>query len=53
MRILTLPIGERFALISLTAAIASPRVTFVALLLWGGLAAGYSVTGRIVRTVAR
>ena len=43
-----LPIGERFALISLTAAIATPRVTFVALLVWGGVAAVYTVRGACI-----
>jgi phosphatidylglycerophosphate synthase len=62
-RIIRLPIGERFALISITAAIATPRTTFVALLVWGGVAAlyafagrlvmAYSVTGRIVRALLR
>jgi len=52
-RIFVLPIGERFALISLTAALATPRVTFVALLAWGGLAAAYSLFGRVVRSLAR
>jgi len=62
-RILAFPIGERFALISLTAALASPRVTFIALLGWGGVAttyafirrlvASYEVPGRIARAVFR
>jgi hypothetical protein len=62
-RIIRLPIGERFALISVTAAIASPRVTFIALLAWGGVAAvyslvvrlllAYSVPRRLVRAVLR
>lgn len=47
-RILRLPIGERFALISLTAALATPRVTFIALLAWGGVAAVYAVAGRLL-----
>ncbi|HSD76280.1 MAG TPA: CDP-alcohol phosphatidyltransferase family protein [Solirubrobacteraceae bacterium] len=51
-RILTLPIGERFALISLTAALGSPHLTFVALLAWGGFAAAYQVGGRLLRSVA-
>ncbi|MGI9611004.1 MAG: CDP-alcohol phosphatidyltransferase family protein [Acidimicrobiia bacterium] len=49
-RMITLPIGERFALISITAALWGAQVTFVALLVWGGLAALYSTTGRILRT---
>ncbi|HSJ43437.1 MAG TPA: DUF5941 domain-containing protein [Euzebyales bacterium] len=51
-RIIVLPIGERFALISITAAVAGPRTTFVALLGWGGVAAVYMVTGRILRSLA-
>jgi Family of unknown function (DUF5941)/CDP-alcohol phosphatidyltransferase len=47
-KILKLPIGERFALISLTAAIATPRVTFIALLVWGAVAAVYTLIGRLV-----
>ena len=52
-RMLVLPIGERFALIALTAAFTTPRVTFIALLAWGGVAASYAVLGRLLRTVAR
>jgi len=52
-KILVLPIGERFALISITAAAASPRTTFVALLGWGSVAAVYSITGKTLRSVAR
>jgi hypothetical protein len=52
-RILILPIGERFALISLTAAIASPRATFLALLVWGGVAAVYGIAARGVGAAAR
>jgi phosphatidylglycerophosphate synthase len=47
-QLVRLPIGERLALISLTAAIASPRVTFVALLVWGGIAAAYAFAVRTV-----
>jgi hypothetical protein len=46
-QLLRLPIGERFLLISVTAAIATPRVTFVALLAWGAVAAVYSAAARI------
>ena len=51
-RIVVLPIGERFALISVTAAVWDPRVTFVALLTWGTVAAAYTTTIRILRPVA-
>jgi hypothetical protein len=52
-RIVVLPIGERFALISLTAAVATPRVTFVALLGWGAFATLYTGLGRVLRSLAR
>jgi len=48
-RIVAFPIGERFAAISITAAIWSPRTTFIVLLAWGGFAALYGTTGRILR----
>ncbi|MBW3593647.1 MAG: CDP-alcohol phosphatidyltransferase family protein, partial [Actinobacteria bacterium] len=51
-RIFVLPIGERFALISLTAAVATPRVTFVALVAWGGVAAVYALGARTATAVA-
>lgn len=51
-RILVLPIGERFALISLTAALGGPRTTFVALLIWASVAALYTGTGRVLRSLA-
>jgi phosphatidylglycerophosphate synthase len=47
-RFVRLPIGERFALISLTAALWNPRVTFIALLAWGGFAAAYALALRIL-----
>jgi phosphatidylglycerophosphate synthase len=49
-RIIVLPIGERFALISLVAAVAHAQQVFVALLLWGGVALAYTATGRLART---
>ncbi|WP_067825166.1 CDP-alcohol phosphatidyltransferase family protein [Actinomadura kijaniata] len=49
----TLPIGERFALVAVTAAVGNARWTFTALLLWGGLAAAYTLTGRVLRTISR
>jgi hypothetical protein len=52
-KIVILPIGERFALICLTAAIWNARVTFLALLVWGCLAAAYTLTGRVLRSLAR
>jgi hypothetical protein len=46
------PIGERFAAISVTAALFSPRTTFIVLLAWGGFAALYVLTGRTLRSLA-
>ncbi|MEV7970235.1 CDP-alcohol phosphatidyltransferase family protein [Sphaerisporangium sp. NPDC088356] len=50
-KIVVLPIGERMVLISVTAALFNARVTFLALLAWGGLAALYTLTGRIARSL--
>lgn len=52
-KIIVLPIGERFALISITAALGNARVTFIALLAWGSLAAAYTLTGRALRSLSR
>ena len=52
-RMVAFPIGERFAAISITAAIWSPKVTFIVLLAWGGFAAAYSLAGRLLRSVSR
>ncbi|WP_030451292.1 CDP-alcohol phosphatidyltransferase family protein [Herbidospora cretacea] len=50
-KIVVLPIGERMALIALTAAFFNAYVTFVALLVWGGIATLYTLTGRIARSL--
>jgi hypothetical protein len=50
-KIVVLPIGERFALISLTAAIFDARVTFLALLAWGGAALAWTTYGRLSRSL--
>jgi hypothetical protein len=52
-KIVILPIGERFALISISAALFNAKVTFVLLLGWGLVAAGYTLTGRVLRSIAR
>jgi hypothetical protein len=52
-RMVAFPIGERFAAISITAALWSPRTTFVVLLAWGGFAAVYTLAGRLLRSFAR
>jgi hypothetical protein len=50
-RILSFPIGERFALISVTAAFFTPRTTFVVLLSCAAVAGIYTQTGRVLRSV--
>lgn len=50
-RIFVLPIGERFLVIAVTAALWGPRTVFVVLLVWGGLALSYTATGRLLRSV--
>ena len=50
-RVIVLPIGERFALISLTAALSTPRTTFLVLLVWGAVAAVYGLAGRVLRAL--
>jgi Family of unknown function (DUF5941)/CDP-alcohol phosphatidyltransferase len=50
-RVLSFPIGERFAAISITAALWTPRVTFVVLLSCAAVAGLYTQTGRVLRSV--
>ena len=50
-RIVVFPIGERFAAISLTAALFAPTVTFVVLLAWGGVATAYTTVGKLMRSL--
>jgi phosphatidylglycerophosphate synthase len=52
-KIIGFPIGERFAAISLTAALFDARVTFIVLLAWGGFAACYTLAGRVLRSAGR
>jgi Family of unknown function (DUF5941) len=52
-KIIVLPIGERFALIALTAALFNARVTFIALLSWGAVAAFYTIAGRVLRSLTQ
>jgi phosphatidylglycerophosphate synthase len=51
-KIIAFPIGERFAVVSATAAVFTPRTTFVVLLAWGGFAAAYAAIGRLLRSLA-
>jgi phosphatidylglycerophosphate synthase len=52
-KMIAFPIGERFAAISLAAALTGPRTTFVVLLVLGGVATCYTLTGRVFRSIAR
>ncbi len=47
---LTFPAGERYAVIAATSVFVGPRLTFLVLLGWGGLAAGYLLAGQIARS---
>ena len=47
----TLPVGERFVVIAITAIFFGPRLTFMLLLGWGVLAAGYVLAGQITRSM--
>jgi Family of unknown function (DUF5941) len=49
-QVIALPTGERFALIAVTAVFFGPRLTFLLLLAWGVLAAGYALAGQISRS---
>ena len=46
----TFPAGERYAVIVLTSVFFGPRLTFLILLGWGVLAAGYLLAGQIARS---
>jgi phosphatidylglycerophosphate synthase len=52
-KIVAFPIGERFAAISISAALFDARVTFIVLLAWGGIATAYTVAGRLLRSAGR
>jgi len=52
-RVIQFPIGERFAVISIVAAIWDARAVFVVLLAWGGVAGAYALGGRLLRMVRR
>lgn len=47
-----LPIGERFAIICVTAALWSPRTTFLVLLIWGAVAVVYGNAARVRRSLS-
>ncbi|MGI5211683.1 DUF5941 domain-containing protein [Plantactinospora sp. CA-290183] len=48
-RTVVFPIGERWALIALTVALFNPLVSLVAVLVWGGFAAAYTLALRTLR----
>ena len=52
-RMAAFPIGERFAVISITAALWDAKVAFIVLLAWGGFASLYTFAGRFLRSVSR
>ena len=47
---ITFPVGERFVVIVVTAVFFGPRLTFLVLLGWGVLAAGYVLAGQAARS---
>jgi Family of unknown function (DUF5941) len=49
-QVITFQAGERYVVIVLTAVLFGPRLTFVVLLGWGAVAAGYVLAGQIVRS---
>ena len=50
-KIVAFPIGERFAAISITAALFDAKATFIVLLAWGGFAMVYVLVGRTLRSL--
>jgi len=52
-RIVQFPIAERFAVLSVGAALGGPRVVLTVFIGWVSLALAWSLTGRVLRSVAR
>jgi hypothetical protein len=50
-KIIAFPIGERFAAISITAALFDAETTFIVMLAWGGFALAYVLLGRALRSL--
>jgi hypothetical protein len=46
-QVITLPAGERIVVIAVTAVFFGPRLTFLVLLAWGAVAAGYVLAGQL------
>jgi Family of unknown function (DUF5941)/CDP-alcohol phosphatidyltransferase len=51
-KMIAFPIGERFAAISLAAAFGSARLALTVVLAWGAVAAVYTLSGRVLRSLA-
>ncbi|MFF0306303.1 CDP-alcohol phosphatidyltransferase family protein [Streptosporangium sp. NPDC004379] len=51
-KMIVFPIGERFAAIAIVSALFDARITFITLIIWGGIAATYTLTGRLMRSLA-
>jgi hypothetical protein len=52
-KMIVFPIGERFAVVSLTAALFTPRTTFIVLLAWGAVGGIYSLSAHLMHTITR
>ncbi|MGP3982360.1 DUF5941 domain-containing protein [Streptomyces sp. KR80] len=52
-RMIILPIGERWAMIAVLTAVATPRIVFYALLIGCAFAACYTTAGRVLRSLMR
>ncbi|MFJ6631918.1 DUF5941 domain-containing protein [Streptomyces sp. NPDC091376] len=52
-RMIVLPIGERWAMIAVLTAVATPRIVFYALLIGCAFAATYTTAGRVLRSLTR
>ncbi|MFD7444943.1 DUF5941 domain-containing protein [Streptomyces sp. NPDC059909] len=52
-RMIVLPIGERWAMIAVLTAVATPRIVFYALLVGCAFAATYTTAGRVLRSLTR
>ena len=50
-QVITLPAGERIVVIAVTAVCFGPRLTFLVLLAWGAVAAGYVLAGQLADAV--
>ncbi len=51
-KIIAFPIGERFAVIAITAALFDAKTVFIVMLAWGGFALTYVMVGRTLRSLA-